>query len=105
LDQRRAEVAGGWRRLHNEYLHTLYTSPDIIRVIKSWRIEWVGHTARKGEMRNAYNVLVVKHEGKRPLVDLSVDGRIILEWISRKQCGKVWTGCIWLRKGSSGRLL
>jgi hypothetical protein len=49
--------------------------------------------------------LVGKPEGKRPLEDLDVDGRIILEWISGKLCGKVWTGFIWLRMDTSGRLL
>jgi hypothetical protein len=50
---KREEVAGGWRRLHNEELHNLYTSPSVIRVIKSWRMRGVGHVAHMGEMRNA----------------------------------------------------
>jgi hypothetical protein len=53
-------------RLHNEELHNLYASPDIITVIKSRRMRWVGHVARMEEMRNAY-ILVGKPEGKRPL--------------------------------------
>jgi hypothetical protein len=60
-------VAGGWRRLHNEELHSLYSSPDVIRVIKSRRMIWTGHVARTGTMRNAYNILVEKPEGNRPL--------------------------------------
>jgi hypothetical protein len=64
---KREEVAGGWRRLHNEELHNLHTSPDIIRVIKSRRMRWAGHIACMGKMRNAYNILVGKPEGKRPL--------------------------------------
>jgi len=52
------EVAGGWRRLHNEELHNLYASPNVIRVIKSRRMRWAGHVARVGEMRNVYSVLV-----------------------------------------------
>jgi hypothetical protein len=63
----REEVAGGWRTLHNEELHNLHTSPDIIRVIKSRRMRWAGHVAREGEMRNTYNILVGKPEGRRPL--------------------------------------
>jgi hypothetical protein len=55
---------GGWRRLHNEELHNLYTSPGIIRVIKSRRVRWAGHIVRTGDMRNVYNILV----GKPPLV-------------------------------------
>jgi len=60
------EVAGGWRRLHNEELHNLYISPNIIMVIKSRMMRWGRHVACMGEMRNAYNILVGKPEGKRP---------------------------------------
>jgi hypothetical protein len=56
-------------------------------------------------MRNAYKILVGKHEGKRPLGRICVDGRIILEWILRKLGGKGWTGFIWLRIGTNGGLL
>jgi hypothetical protein len=62
---KREDVAGGWRRTHNEELHNLYASP-IIRVIKSRKMGWVRHVAWMEEMRNAY-VLVGKAEGKRPL--------------------------------------
>jgi hypothetical protein len=73
------EVAGGWRRLHNEELHNLYASPVIIRVSKSWRIRWVGYIARMGDMRNAYKILVGTTKRKKPLCeDLGVDGRKIL---------------------------
>jgi hypothetical protein len=64
---KREEVAGGWRRLHNEELHNLYASPDIVRVIKSRRMGWAGHIGRMGEMKNACKILVGKWEGKRPL--------------------------------------
>jgi hypothetical protein len=60
------EVVGGWRKLHNEELHNLYSSPSIIIIIKS-RMKWAGHVARMGEKRNAYTILVGKPEGKRPL--------------------------------------
>jgi hypothetical protein len=58
---------GDWRNLHNEKLHRLYPSPDIIRVIKSKRMRWEGHIARMVKMRNSYKILVGKPEGKRPL--------------------------------------
>jgi hypothetical protein len=64
---KRDEVTGEWRKLHSEELHNLYSSPDIIRQIKSRRMLWVGHVARIGEGRNGYRVLVVNPEGKRPL--------------------------------------
>jgi hypothetical protein len=61
------EVTGEWRRLHNKELYVLYSSPNIIRVIKSRRLRWAGHVACMGEWRGAYRALVVKPEGKRPL--------------------------------------
>ena len=64
---RRDEVTGEWRRLHNEELNDLYSSPSIVRVIKSRRMRWAGHVACMGEERRMYRVLVGKPEGKRPL--------------------------------------
>jgi hypothetical protein len=61
------EVTGQRRKLHSGELHNLYTSPDIIRQIKSRRMRWAGHVARMGEGRKLYRVLVGKPEGKRPL--------------------------------------
>jgi hypothetical protein len=63
----REEVAGGWRRLHNEELHNLHVSSNIIRVIKSGRMNSARLVTRIGQVRNAYNFLVRKPEGKRPL--------------------------------------
>jgi hypothetical protein len=63
----RDEVTGEWRKLHNEELRDLYSSPGIIRIIKSRRMKLAGHVARMGEKRNAYRLLVGKAEGKRPL--------------------------------------
>jgi hypothetical protein len=54
----RDEVTGGWRKLHNEELHNLYSSPNSIRMIKSRRMRWLGHVACMEEMRNAYRILV-----------------------------------------------
>jgi hypothetical protein len=63
---KRDEVTGGWRKLHNEELHNLYSSPSIIKMIKSRRLRWAGHVARRGEKMNAYRILVGKPDGKRP---------------------------------------
>jgi hypothetical protein len=62
---KRDEVMGEWRRFHNGELHNLYSSPNIIRRIKSRRMRWAGHMARTGEERNVYRVLVGKPERKR----------------------------------------
>ena len=64
---KRDEVTGEWRKLRNEELKVLYSSPNIVRVIKSRRMRWVGHVARMEEGRGVYRVLVGKPEGKRPL--------------------------------------
>jgi hypothetical protein len=64
---KRDEVTGGWRGLHNEELHNLYSSLSIIRMIKSRRMRWVCHVARMMEQKNAYRILVGKPKGKRPL--------------------------------------
>jgi len=63
---KRDEITGEWRKLHTEELYDLYSSPNIIRVIISRRMRWVGHVASTGERRGAYRVLVGKPEGKRP---------------------------------------
>jgi len=60
-------VTGEWRRLHNEELNDLYSSLNIVLVIKSRRIRWAGHVARIGEERGVYRVLVWKPEGRRPM--------------------------------------
>jgi hypothetical protein len=64
---KRDEVTGGWRKLHNEELHGLYSSPGIVRVIKARRMRLVGHVARMGEVRVVYNILVGRPKGRRPL--------------------------------------
>jgi hypothetical protein len=64
---KRDEVTGKWRKLHNEELHDLYSSPSIIRIIKSRSMRWAGHVARMGEKRKACRLLMGKPEGKRPL--------------------------------------
>jgi hypothetical protein len=84
---------GGWRKLHNEELHNLYSSPSIIRMIKSRRMRWAWHVARMGEKRNAYRILVGNPEGKRPL------GRPRLRWVDNikmdlREIG--WDGGGWI---------
>jgi hypothetical protein len=64
---KRDEVTGERRKLHSEELHNLYSSPDIIRQVKSRPVRWAGHVARMREERKVYKVLVGKPEGKRPL--------------------------------------
>jgi hypothetical protein len=64
---KRDRVTGEWRKLHNDKLNDLYSSPNILRVIKSKRMRWVGHVARMRERRGVYGVLLGKPEGKRPL--------------------------------------
>ena len=96
---RRDEVTGDWRRLHNEELNDLYSSPNIVRVIKSRRMRWAGHVAHIGEERGVYRVLVGKPEGRRPL---GVNGWIILERISRRWDVCIWTGLGWPKLETGG---
>jgi hypothetical protein len=81
----RDEVTGEWRKLHNEELHDLYSSPSIIRIMKSRRMRWAGHVARMGEKRNAYR-LVGKPEGNRPL------GRPRRRWVANIRMNLVEVG-------------
>jgi hypothetical protein len=85
---KRDEVTGEWRKLHKKELHNLYSSPSIIRIIKSRKMRWSGHVARMGEKRNAYTLLVGKPEGKRPL------GRPRRRWVDniRMDPGEVGWG-------------
>jgi hypothetical protein len=84
----------------------LYSSPDIIRQIKSRRMRWAGHVARTGKGRNVYRVLVGKPEGKDHLKDQGVDGRMGSKWtLGRSVGGGGGGGLTWLRIGIVGRLL
>jgi hypothetical protein len=84
----------------------LYSSPDIIRQIKSRRMRWARHVARMGEGRNLNRVLVGKAEGERDhLKDQGVDGRVGSKWALERLAGGVWCGFTWLRIGIVGGLL
>jgi hypothetical protein len=80
---KRDEVTGEWRKLHNVEVHDMYCSPTVVRVIKSRRMRGAAHVERMGDRRGVYRILVGKSEGKRPLEDPVVDGRIILRCIFR----------------------
>jgi hypothetical protein len=97
---RRDEVTGKWRRLHNEELNDLYSSPNIVRVIKWRRMRWARHVARMGEERGVYRVSVGKPEVRRPL------GRPRRRWVDIRMdlqevgCGYMdWTGLAQDRDG------
>jgi len=77
----RDDVTAEWRKLRNEELNDLHSSPSIVRLIKSRRMRWAGHVARMGEREGLYRVMVVEPEGKNLLKDIGVNGRIVLKWI------------------------
>jgi hypothetical protein len=103
---KRDEMTGGWRKLHNEELRDLYSSPSIIRIIKSRRMRWAEHVARMGEKRDAYRLLVGKPEGKRPLggprrrwvdnirIDVGEVGWSDVDWIGLAQDRNRWRALV-----------
>ena len=94
---RRDEVTGDWRKLHNEELNELYSSPNNVRVIKSRRMRWAGHVARMGEERGCIGSWWGNRREGDHWGDLGVDGWIILGWISRRWNVGIWTGLGWSR--------
>jgi hypothetical protein len=103
---KRDGVTRGWRKLHNEELHNLYSSPSIIRIIKSRRMRWAGHLARMREKRNVYRLLVGKPEGKKALgrqrrrwmdrikMDLLEIGLNVVDWIGLAQDRYRWSALV-----------
>ena len=88
-----------WRKLHNEELNDLYSSPVIVRVIQSGTMRWAGHVARMGEKRGVYRVLNGKPEGKRPLRRPRRWEDNIKMDLQEVGCG-LWAGSSWLRIGT-----
>jgi hypothetical protein len=100
------EEDGSWIKLHNGELHNLYSSPNIVRVIKSRRMRWAGHVARMEEGRGVYRVLVGRPAGKRPLgrprlrwedntkMDLREIGIDVENWIHLAQDRVQWRACV-----------
>jgi len=84
---RRDKVMGEWRRLHNEELNDFYSSPNIVRVIKSRRMRWAAHMERMGEKKGVYSVLVGKPEGKKPR------GRPRRRWVDNNKMDLQEVGC------------
>jgi hypothetical protein len=97
---------GSWRKLHNDELHSLYSSRNTVRVIKSWRMRWAGHVARMWEGRGVYRCLVGRPEGRRPLErsrsgredNIKLDLREITideaNWIRLAQDRFQWRACV-----------
>jgi hypothetical protein len=99
------EEDGSWRKLRNDELHELYSSPNMVRVIKARRLRWAGHVARMGDGRGVYRVLVGRLKGKRSLgrPRRRWEDNIKLDLRERGVDGR--TGFSWLRIGSSAGLL
>jgi hypothetical protein len=100
------EEDGSWKKLHNDELQSVYSSPNVIRVIKSRRLRWEGHVARMGEGRGVYRVLVGRTEGKIPLgrhrhrwednikmvlMEIGIDGA---NWIQLAEDRVQWRACV-----------
>jgi hypothetical protein len=99
------EEDGLWRKLHNDELHSLYSSPNIVRVIKSRRMMWAGHVARIGEGEVFTGFCLGGLKVRDFWEDLCVGGRMTLRWTLGRQVSRGRTGFSWLRIGAGGGLL
>jgi hypothetical protein len=101
----KSEEDGSWRKLHNDELHNLYSSPNIVRVIKSRRLRWARHVARMGRGEVLTGFWLGGPKARDHCEDLGVSGRITLRWTLGRQGSMGQTGFCWLRIGSSGGIL
>jgi len=99
---RREEVTGEWRRLHNGEINDLYSSPNIVRVIKPRKMRWAGHMARVGEERGCIGSWWGNRSEGDQWGDLGVDGWLILGRISTRWDVGIWTGLGWPRIETGG---
>jgi hypothetical protein len=99
------EEDGSWRKLHNDELHSLYSSPDIFTVIESRIMRWVGHVARMGRGEVFTGLWLGGPKGRDHWQDLGVGGKITLRWTLGRQGSIGRTGFGWLRVGSGSWLL
>ena len=101
---KRDKITGEWRRLHNKELYALCSSPEIL-VIKSRKLRWAGHVSHMAENESVYRVSVGKPEGRKPLGRTRHRWEDNIKMVHREMgCGE-WTGSVWLRTGTGGRLL
>jgi hypothetical protein len=102
---RRNEVMGGWRKQHNEELHDLCYSPNIIKMIKLRKMRWMGHVTQMGKGRTCIVYWLEGHREGDHKKYKDIDGWIKLRWMLERKSGAAWTGLVWFTIGASGVLL